>query len=277
MSKNTGKAYEKLTKEIYQAFCNFDTNENGFKKVEVLHNVIIQGKSKVAHQIDVFWEFNLAGVNYKTLVEVKDWKKPVEKEQILSFKTKIDDIPNSNGIFVSRSGFQEGAIEFAQYSGIQLITITESKEYRVLLNYITTNYADLQIQFDVDELNELPISVNCLVKFLFDESYENLIVIRPDKNPEKIFDLMCLDAKPYYYTKDNVTHYIEKEFDDEWYIVCRNTNIPLLRIYGYKFRCYNTSEKIMITINNLPIVIIKNIINGNERHYNKSSKSILDI
>ena len=71
MAKNTGTPFEKLTQEIYQAFCDFDTSEKGFKKLQVLHNVKIKGKSGTTHQIDVFWKFSLAGVDYCTLVEAK--------------------------------------------------------------------------------------------------------------------------------------------------------------------------------------------------------------
>lgn len=276
MSKNTGKPFEKLTQEIYQAFCDFDTNEYGFKKIKVQHDVKIQGKSGTTHQIDVFWEFNLAGVNYKTLVEVKDWKSSVKKEQISSLKGKIDDIPNSKGIFVSRTGFQEGAKTYAEHYGIQLITLTENEDFQIGLNFITTNYEDLQVWVDIEDLNKLPISIDCLKKSLYDEYLENLIVIKPDKNTEKIFDLMCIDAEPYYYDEDNIRHHIKKDLDGEWYLISNKESFPLLKIYGYSFNCYNTSEAKLLTIKNLPIVSIKNILNENVWHYNRDAKSVIN-
>lgn len=276
MSKNTGKAFEKLTQEIYQAFCDFDTNKSGFQKLQVMHNVKIKGKSGVSHQIDVFWEFNLAGVNYKTLVEVKDWQSPVEKEQILSLKSKIDDIPNSNGIFVSRSGFQEGAKAFAEYGGIQLITITEDSDFKIALNFITTNYENLKVIFALEDLYKLPISVDYLKKSMYEEELENLIVLKPDKYTEKIFDLMCIDAEPYYYGKDNVRHHIKKDLEGDWYLMSNKASFPLVKIYGYSFNCYNTSKTYIWTIKDLPMISINNILEGNKRHYNKDTKSIID-
>ena len=82
-NKNTGKTYEENVRDIFQAIIDYDNPDCDYKKISVEHNVTLPGKSGTTHQIDVFWEFNLAGVNYKTLVEVKDWKSPVEKEQIL--------------------------------------------------------------------------------------------------------------------------------------------------------------------------------------------------
>lgn len=276
MPKNTGIIFEKLTQEIYQAFCDFDISENGFKKVQVQHDVKLQGKSGATHQIDVFWEFNLAGVTYKTLVEAKDWKSPVEKEQILSLKAKIDDIPNSNGIFVSRTGYQAGAKTYAEHNGIQLYTLTKDAGLKIVLNFITTHYEDWQVIVDMDDLHKLPISIDCLKKSVYEECLENLIVIKPDKSTERFFTLMCIDAEPYYYDKDNIRHHIKKDLDGEWYLISNKESFPLLRIYGYSFNCYNTSEAKLLTLKNLPIVSIKNILDENVRHYNRDAKSVID-
>lgn len=276
MSKNTGTSFEKLTQEIYQSFCDFDTSKYGFKKLQVLHDVKIQGKSGATHQIDVFWEFNLAGIGYSTIVEVKDWKTPVKKEQIMSLKAKIDDIPNSNGIFVSRVGFQEGAKTYAEHNGIQLITITEEKDFKIVLNFITTNYDNLQVMVDDEDLGNLQVNVESFKKSLYEENLQNLIVIRPDIYTEKIFDLMCAEAEPYYYAKDNVNHHIKKDLQGDWYLISNRESFPMIRIYGFSFDCYNTSETYMLTLKNLPIVSIKNILKESKVHYNKDSKSIVD-
>ncbi|MBE6911059.1 MAG: restriction endonuclease [Ruminococcaceae bacterium] len=276
MSKNTGESFEKLTQEIYQSFCDFDASEYGIKKIEVLHDVKLKGNSGATHQIDVFWKFNFAGVSYSTIVEVKDWKTPVKKEQIMSFKAKIDDIPNSNGIFVSRMGFQEGAKLFAEHNGIQLVTITEDVEFKILLNFITTNYENFQVKVDEDDLHKLPNGAECLKKALYEENLQNLIVIKPDKYTEKVFDLMCTDAEPYYYVADNIRHHIEKDLSGDWYLASNKESFPLIKIYGYCFDCYNTSEAYVLTLKELPIVSIKNILNNDEHRYNKDTKTIFN-
>lgn len=275
MSKNTGKDFEKLIQEIYQAFCDFDCKTYGLKTIQVQHNVKIKGKSGTEHQIDVFWKFNVAGVEYNTLIEAKDWKSPIKKEQLLSLKSKIDDIPNSNGIFVSKSGFQEGAKIYAEYSGIQLITITGEADFKIALNFITTNYENLQVVIDMDDLQKLPISIDYLKKFLYDESYEDLFVLKTDKHVGTIFDLMCIDAEPYYYDKENIRHHIKKDLDGEWYIISNKCNFPMIRIYGYSFYCYNTSETQLLVLKNLPIVSIKNILDENVWHYNKDAQLVI--
>lgn len=275
MSKSTGKSFEILTQEIYQAFLDFDISEYGYKKTQVQHNVKIKGKSGAKHQIDVFWEFKLAGIDYCTLVEAKDWKSPVKKEQVLSLKSKMDDIPNSNGVVVSQTGFQKGAKIYAEHQGIRLISITEDTDFRIALNFITTNYTNTQIKFEMNDLYKLQISTDHLKRCLHETCPEDLIVITPDKHIEKLFDLMCTDAESYYYSKNHVCHYIDKNFEGDWYLLSKTNTFPLIKIYGYSFDCYNTSDIRMLTIKKLPILCIKDILNGTEMHYNKETKSVV--
>lgn len=114
--KNTGKPYEKLTQEIFDQIINQDSAHN----IEVKHDVILQGKT-TTHQIDVYWKFDLNGIQYQTIIQAKDWKTKVKKEHIFAFKGVLDDLPyGTSGIFVSQSGFQSGAIDVARAYGIRL-------------------------------------------------------------------------------------------------------------------------------------------------------------
>jgi hypothetical protein len=61
-SDNKSKDYERLTQAIYADVLNLE----GFDNINVQHNVHITGKSGVKHQVDVFWEFQQAGVLHKT-------------------------------------------------------------------------------------------------------------------------------------------------------------------------------------------------------------------
>ena len=67
----------------------------------------MKGKS-TSHQIDVYWEFELNGIIYKTVVQAKDWNKPVNKGELLKFREVLNDLPGQpKGIFVTRSGYQK--------------------------------------------------------------------------------------------------------------------------------------------------------------------------
>ena len=120
---NTGTEYEKLIQAI------FDTaiRVKGLKSETVLHDTKLDGITRdeygvpTKHQIDVYWEFELASVTYRTVVQAKDWQTRVTKEKVLAFKAVLNDLPGQpRGIMISRSGFQSGAEAFAREHGIEL-------------------------------------------------------------------------------------------------------------------------------------------------------------
>jgi hypothetical protein len=71
--------YEKLVKDLHEALLHAD----GVQTIDVRHNVKIKGKSGATHQIDVYWEFKLAGVTYKTCIECKHYGTKIKKPTLL--------------------------------------------------------------------------------------------------------------------------------------------------------------------------------------------------
>ena len=69
---NPNTEYEKFTQEIYQQLLSTDLGN--VKTVEVLHNVKLRGRSGQDHQIDVFWEYEIAGLRHKVAIECKNYK-----------------------------------------------------------------------------------------------------------------------------------------------------------------------------------------------------------
>ena len=117
--------YEKLVKAVYAALLQQDSVEN----IEVLHNTRLVGKSGATHQIDVMWKFAQAGVTHTVLVECKDCGRPREKSEIAEFKAILDDLHGRpRGIFVRRSGFQDGALKFASHHDIELIVLRAPRD-----------------------------------------------------------------------------------------------------------------------------------------------------
>jgi hypothetical protein len=82
--------------------------------------VKIKGASGVERQVDIYWEFKTAGVKYRLIIECKDYKTSVPLEKIDAFHAKVTDIGGAIGVFVSKNGYQRGAIELARKYGIQL-------------------------------------------------------------------------------------------------------------------------------------------------------------
>lgn len=111
-----GSEYELFVQGIYQALLN--TEE--ILTILVERNKKIRGKSGSEHQIDLYWEFSLAGQNYSTAIECKDYKSRISIGKIRDFHSVLNDIPNLNGIFATTVGYQSGAKDYAKHNGIQL-------------------------------------------------------------------------------------------------------------------------------------------------------------
>jgi hypothetical protein len=150
MSKRTGRPYEKLTQQIFAEVLNRDE----VRSIEVKHDVTLAGRTTY-HQIDVYWEFERGGIKYITVVQAKDWTtRSVEQGELLKFKAVLDDLPHQpRGVFVTRTGYQEGALAFAAAHGILLYVLREptGKDFpqiNVNLSMYSPYAADIKLVHD---------------------------------------------------------------------------------------------------------------------------------
>ncbi|ABB32714.1 hypothetical protein Gmet_2490 [Geobacter metallireducens GS-15] len=146
------EGYERLVKDVHDALLKNDGVEN----ITVLQNVKLRGKSGASHQIDVYWEFRLAGVTYKTCIECKQFKESVKKSHVAAFASILEDIGNATGIFATTEGFQNGAKLLAKEKGIRLILVN----YILKTIHLTGHFKIPQISvtnltFDTDHAKQL--------------------------------------------------------------------------------------------------------------------------
>jgi len=112
-----GTAYEVFVQALYQTLHDAD----GFDDIKVERNKTdIVGRSGCAHQIDVYWEFKIAGQLYRTAIECKAFDGTVPIGRVRDFYGVLADVPGLQGIFVSLFGFQSGAKQYAEHYGIAL-------------------------------------------------------------------------------------------------------------------------------------------------------------
>ena len=120
---NDGKAYEELTEGVFRRLLEHET-----LVANVERDVRLRGRS-TTHQIDVTFTFDAGGVEYRTIVQCKDWRTPVKQGQVLEFLGVLQDIPGQpRGIMVSRSGFQRGARSVADSHGVRLYELREPQD-----------------------------------------------------------------------------------------------------------------------------------------------------
>jgi hypothetical protein len=126
-----GRDYELLVQQIFQQILDQDSVPN----ILVQHDVVIQGV-KTKHQIDVYWEFMLAGIAYRTIVQAKNWAKPVDRGELLKLEAVLRDLPGQpRGIIVTARGYQKGALEVAKSCGIQIYELNQEILPNIVLNY----------------------------------------------------------------------------------------------------------------------------------------------
>jgi hypothetical protein len=120
-----GTEYEKLVERVANSLLRL--HGTAFKNIKVQRDIKLPAITKKANgkpilrQIDVYWEFVLAGITYKAVVQAKDWNRRVSLHAVDTLKNVLLDLPGQpRGIIVTPKGCQRGAFEFAQQHGIEI-------------------------------------------------------------------------------------------------------------------------------------------------------------
>ena len=133
---NPNIKYEKFTQEIYQELVNADV----LKTTEVQHNVKLKGRSGQEHQIDVYWEYEIAGTKHKVAIECKNYNKTVAIGKVRDFYGVLYDLKNVAGIMVTKVGYQKGAKEYASEYGISLKELRTPKPSEAIIGEVELNF-----------------------------------------------------------------------------------------------------------------------------------------
>lgn len=137
---NPNIEFERFTQRIYQKLVNNDV----LKPTEVKHNKKLKGKSGCEHQIDVYWEYEIAGNLHRVAIECKNYDSLVPVGKVRDFHGVLSDLNNVNGIMVSRRGFQEGAKKYAAEYGISLKELRRPGWNEIIGSITTLVYADIR-------------------------------------------------------------------------------------------------------------------------------------
>jgi hypothetical protein len=84
----------------------------------VTRDVKITGQRGLQHQVDVYYEFERAGIWHRVAIECKNKKRPLEIGDVSRVALLQNDSPGLICVIVSASGYQSGAIQAAEGCGI---------------------------------------------------------------------------------------------------------------------------------------------------------------
>ncbi|EKG9565900.1 restriction endonuclease [Vibrio parahaemolyticus] len=124
---NNGRKYEAFVASLQQAL--LDSEEwMAQKNIVIERNKKIVDKSGIEREFDLYWEYELAGICYKTVIECKDYASKISIDKIDAFVGKIQDIPDIKPIFATKVGYQSGAKKKAEKHDIELLIVRKSDD-----------------------------------------------------------------------------------------------------------------------------------------------------
>lgn len=133
---NPNIEYEKFTQEIYQELVNADV----LKTTDVQHNIKLKGRSGQEHQIDVYWEYEIAGTKQKVAIECKNYNKTLGIGKVRDFYGVLYDLNNVAGIMVTKIGYPKGAKEYASEYGISLKELRAPNPGEAIIGEVEMNF-----------------------------------------------------------------------------------------------------------------------------------------
>lgn len=122
-----GKQYEEFVGRLQQAILNSEEFLK-IKNITIEKNRIITDNNGIEREFDLYWEYDLGGITYKSVIECKDYNKKISIEKIDALIGKISDIPNIYPIFATKIGYQSGAKIKAERKGVELLIVREQCE-----------------------------------------------------------------------------------------------------------------------------------------------------
>lgn len=122
-----GKDYEQFVKQLQQALLDSEDIIKQ-KNIKIETNKKLIDNCGVKREFDLYWEYELGGVLYKTIIECKDYSTPVSIEKIDALIGKLRDLPDLKPVFATKTGYQSGAKTKALQNKIDLLIIREQRD-----------------------------------------------------------------------------------------------------------------------------------------------------
>ncbi len=272
--ENDNVEYELLAKEIYNSLLKAD----GIENIDVQHNIKLPGKSGCNHQIDVYWEFKLAGDVHKVAIECKNFSKEVSIAKVRDFFGVIYDIGNIKGIFASKKGFQSGAKKFAEYHGISLKEIRQPNEedwrgrlktMHVEINLMPTKITSIHVELDYDWLinNSIITSEEERNKIKITTNKLNAELYVYDENGNVIKNFLELEQELPHDYKEGKDFKFAHRFDNGYL----DSNLGRIKVkcIDFVYDIENVSAELTLDAENIVKAIIKDVKSGEIQFVNK--------
>ena len=122
-----GRDYEIFVQSLHQAILNSEQwalQQN----IRIERNKIIKDNLGIDREFDLYWEYELGGLRYKTIIECKDYSSKISIEKIDALIGKVQNSPDLKPVVATKTGYQIGALRKAEKYGIELLIVREQRD-----------------------------------------------------------------------------------------------------------------------------------------------------
>jgi Restriction endonuclease len=142
------KGFERIIEKIHRQWS---------PDAQIQHDERVRGHSGRQRQLDVTIRTRVGPYSILIVVECKEQLRPVGISQVEAFAKKLEDVGASQGVMVSRSGFDDGARAIAAQNQIRLLNYrdAEDEDWRKVVG------DNVHFFFTVSEAHQEQTKVDC--------------------------------------------------------------------------------------------------------------------
>ncbi|MDC5849682.1 restriction endonuclease [Vibrio europaeus] len=243
----SGRDYEMFVQNLQQAILDSEEFLKQ-KNIEIERNKKIEDNFGVLREFDLYWEYELGGVTYKTIIECKDYSSKVSIDKIDALIGKIRDIPDLKPVFATKVGYQRGAEEKAKHNKVELLIVREQndsdwedKDGNPLIKIVNANivyYAPIRL------LSFKPVIDGDWADKNTDFDTSTPFTF-PSLNSELFLDDKCTGERLSLYDLENrLTKQFRGEFGEQFFDYdCTDVYIE---VPGYKLKLHSLSLEFLV-------------------------------
>lgn len=266
--------FELFVRAVYEEILAYD----GYETVNVEHDVKLIGKSGQKHQIDVFWEFIVAGITHRVAVECKQYKNTVSVGKVRDFFAVLEDIGNIVGIFVTTKGYQSGAITYATHKGVALKTIGEPTQEDIDAHQGIKKVGLNMHALCIENVKRAPeLDIDWILKNTSIKEGEE-ITLSGMSNEIKVVDSANNLIASVHDLEDHLPREPKNSTDlrhsynyEDGFLSIPDSQYPLLKIkaFHFKYDTHTISHSTEIKLKLMAEAVLRDIITGESQLYKK--------
>ena len=156
-----GRAYEDFVAGLHRALLEAERILDG-RNIEVELNKIIIDNDGLKREFDIYWEYEITAIKYRTVIECKDYNSSVSVADIDALLGKTQSIPGLRLVFATKKGYQSGAKTKAFRNNVDLLIVREQNES----DWYAPDGTPLLKRIHVDIMYEMPAIIHSFLPAL---------------------------------------------------------------------------------------------------------------